>query len=100
MVQLAKAAGCKVIASAGMEQKLAFLDSIGADVTFNYKTQDTLEVLLKEGPINMYASHRLLLQGTDVIRGRYWDNVGGEVLDMALEAAASHARFIVGLLPP
>lgn len=26
---------------------------------------------------------------------RYWDNVGGETLEAALEAAATYARFIV-----
>ncbi|KAJ6559477.1 alcohol dehydrogenase [Mycena vulgaris] len=48
-----------------------------ADVAFNYKTTDTRAVLEKEGPI-------------DVL----WDNVGGDVLDAALEFAADHARFL------
>jgi len=77
VIQLAKQAGCKVIASAGSEEKVAFLRSIGTDVAFNYKTEKTLDVLLKEGPIDIY-----------------WDNVGGESFDAALEAAAWHARFI------
>ncbi|TFY56026.1 hypothetical protein EVJ58_g7888 [Rhodofomes roseus] len=78
VIQLAKQAGCKVIASAGSEEKIAFLKSIGTDVAFNYKTEKTLDVLLREGPINIY-----------------WDNVGGESLEAALEAAAWHARFIM-----
>ena len=53
VVQIAKAEGLKVIASAGSEEKVAFLKSIGADVAFNYKTQNTAETLAKEGPINM-----------------------------------------------
>ena len=32
-----------------------FMKEIGADVTFNYKTTDTREVLQKEGPIDMYV---------------------------------------------
>ena len=53
VVQLAKAAGCKVIASAGSDEKVAYVSSLGADVAFNYKTTDTNEVLKKEGPINV-----------------------------------------------
>ncbi len=53
VVQLAKADGLKVIASAGSDEKVAFASSIGADVAFNYKTTPTRKVLEKEGPINM-----------------------------------------------
>ncbi|KAJ7059632.1 hypothetical protein C8F01DRAFT_1370523 [Mycena amicta] len=63
VIQLAKQAGCKVIASAGSEEKVAFMQSIGADVAFNYKTTATREVLAKEGPIDIF-----------------WDNVGGDIL--------------------
>jgi NADPH-dependent curcumin reductase CurA len=41
VIPLAKEAGCKVIASAGSEDKIKFMQSIGADVAFNYKTTDT-----------------------------------------------------------
>ncbi|KZT03632.1 NAD(P)-binding protein [Laetiporus sulphureus 93-53] len=77
VIQLAKAEGLKVIASAGSEEKVDFVRSLGADVAFNYKTTKTLDVLQKNGPINIY-----------------WDNVGGETLEAALEAAAVGARFI------
>lgn len=53
VIQLAKRDGLKVIASAGSEEKVAFLKEIGADIAFNYKTTDTREVLEKEGPIDM-----------------------------------------------
>ncbi|KAG5734297.1 Zinc-type alcohol dehydrogenase-like protein PB24D3.08c, partial [Termitomyces sp. T112] len=66
------------IASAGSDEKVAFMKSIGADVAFNYKTMKTVEVLEKEGPVDVY-----------------WDNVGGETLDAALMAANVNARFIV-----
>lgn len=53
VVQIAKAEGLKVIASAGTDEKVAWIKSIGADVAFNYKTTNLAEVLAKEGPINM-----------------------------------------------
>ena len=53
VIQLAKLDGLKVIASAGSEEKVAFLRELGADVAFNYKTTKTAEVLAKEGPINV-----------------------------------------------
>lgn len=46
VVQLAKAAGLKVIASAGDTQKVAFLkDELKADVVWNYKEEDAAKVL-------------------------------------------------------
>ncbi|KAJ7816175.1 hypothetical protein B0H13DRAFT_2380576 [Mycena leptocephala] len=77
VIQIAKQAGMKVIASAGSEEKVKFMQSLGADVAFNYKTTDTREVLAKEGPINVF-----------------WDNVGGDIVDAAIEHAASNARFL------
>ncbi|KAH9854530.1 NAD-P-binding protein [Lenzites betulinus] len=77
VVQIAKAAGMKVIASAGSDEKVDFVRSLGADVAFNYKTQNTHELLEKEGPIDVF-----------------WDNVGGETLEAALDHANRHARFI------
>ena len=55
-MQLAKADGLKVIASAGSDDKVAFANSVGADVAFNYKTVPTRKILEKEGPINMCVS--------------------------------------------
>ncbi|KAL0961288.1 hypothetical protein HGRIS_006248 [Hohenbuehelia grisea] len=77
VVQLAKRDGLKVIASAGSDAKVEFLKEIGVDVPFNYKTTSTKDILTKEGGIDVY-----------------WDNVGGEVLDAALDAAHTQARFI------
>lgn len=77
VIQLAKADGLKVIASAGSDEKVAFMKSIGADVAFNYKKENTLDILKREGPIDIY-----------------WDNVGGQTLEAAIEAAAVDARLI------
>ncbi|KAL1673180.1 hypothetical protein EV122DRAFT_283263 [Schizophyllum commune] len=77
VVQLAKRAGYNVIASAGADGKVDFVKRIGADVTFNYKTEDTEKVLSEHGPIDVY-----------------WDNVGGKTLEIALAHANLGARFI------
>ena len=55
VAQLAKADGLKVIASAGSDDKVDYVRSLGVDVAFNYKTVSTREVLKKEGPINLYV---------------------------------------------
>ncbi|KAJ7604463.1 hypothetical protein FB45DRAFT_956754 [Roridomyces roridus] len=78
VIQLAKRDGLRVIACAGSDEKVQFMKEIGADVAFNYKTTDTREVLKKEGPIDIY-----------------WDNVGGEILDAALEFTAIYGRFLI-----
>jgi len=100
-IQIAKAQGLKVIGSAGSEEKVQFMKEIGADVAFNYKTTSTSEVLTKEGPIDMFvilAKFMKLFQMLIKFQfslNSYWDNVGGETLDAALEAANVGARFIV-----
>lgn len=53
LIQLAKADGLKVIASAGSDEKVNFMKACGADVAFNYKTTSTKEVLDEHGPINL-----------------------------------------------
>jgi len=77
VIQLAKMDGLKVIASAGSDEKVEWMKQLGADVVFNYKTTKTAEVLEKEGPIDVY-----------------WDNVGGDTLEAAIDAANLGARFI------
>ncbi|QRV84710.1 Zinc-binding dehydrogenase [Ceratobasidium sp. AG-Ba] len=76
--QLAKSAGLKVIASAGSDDKVEYLRSIGVDVAFNYKKTKIADVLDQEGPIDIY-----------------WDNVGGESLEAAINACRDFARIIV-----
>ncbi|KAG6831119.1 hypothetical protein H0H87_006144 [Tephrocybe sp. NHM501043] len=55
VIQLAKADGLKVIASAGSDEKVDFLKAIGVDIAFNYKSTSVDDVLAKEGPIDMNA---------------------------------------------
>jgi len=78
VVQLAKRLGLKVIGSAGSEEKVQLVKSLGADHVFNYKTSSVRDELKKHGPIDIY-----------------FDNVGGETLEAAIENAAQRARFVI-----
>ena len=60
VIQLAKADGLKVIASAGSDEKVAFMKEVGADVAFNYKTTSIKKVLAEEGPIDMCALYQFV----------------------------------------
>lgn len=71
VVQLAKARGARVIGIAGGPEKCAYLvNDIGADAAIDYKTGDV------GGQIRALAP-----DGIDV----FFDNVGGEILDAALD---------------
>jgi NADPH-dependent curcumin reductase CurA len=78
--QLAKLKGAKrVIGSAGSADKVKHLISdLGFDAAFNYKDGPVTEQLEAAAP-----------DGIDV----YFDNVGGEHLEAAIEAANLHAQF-------
>jgi NADPH-dependent curcumin reductase CurA len=77
--QIAKAKGHKVIGSAGGAEKVAYLKSIGVDHVIDYKAERDLD-----GALAAAAP-----QGIDV----YFDNVGGEHLEAALNAARPFGRF-------
>jgi NADPH-dependent curcumin reductase CurA len=77
--QIAKLRGCAVVASAGTDAKLAWLRSVGADQVVNYKKGNLLENVRAAAP-----------KGVDI----YFDNVGGEHLEVAIEVARPFARFI------
>ena len=71
VVQLAKARGARVIGIAGGAQKCAYLtDVVGADVAIDYKQGDVTAQIATAAP-----------DGIDV----FFDNVGGEILDSALD---------------
>ncbi|KAI9247495.1 hypothetical protein BDA99DRAFT_549008 [Phascolomyces articulosus] len=78
--QIAKLQGLYTIGSAGTDEKVAYLKEIGFDAAFNYKTTPDIAEKLAE----------LAPQGIDI----YFDNVGGEILEAALESANRFARFI------
>ncbi|WP_103337266.1 NADP-dependent oxidoreductase [Amycolatopsis sp. CA-126428] len=80
--QLAKLKGAKrVIGSAGSEEKVRHLiDDLGFDAAFNYKDGPVAEQLHKAAP-----------EGIDV----YFDNVGGEHLEAAIDAITVHGRIAI-----
>lgn len=80
--QIAKIKGCKVITSAGSDEKVRWLkEEINVDAAFNYKMYDDLNIALKE-----VAPH-----GIDI----YFDNVGGDHLEAAINQMNIHGRIIV-----
>jgi NADPH-dependent curcumin reductase CurA len=80
--QIAKIKGCRVVGSAGSDEKIAWLkDVAGVDAAFNYKEVGDLSAELG----------RLCPQGVDV----YFENVGGAHLQAALEHMNSFGRVAV-----
>lgn len=79
--QLAKHEGLKVIGSVGSDEKLEYITKdLGFDGGFNYK---------KEKPAAALA--RLAPEGLDI----YYENVGGEHLEAALDALKNFGRVVV-----
>jgi NADPH2:quinone reductase len=80
-IQIAKAAGARVIAAASTDEKCALCKSLGADETINYTTQNMREVLktLTDG------------KGPDVI----YDPVGGDFAEPAFRSIAWRGRYLV-----
>ncbi|KAL8958438.1 MAG: hypothetical protein Q9193_004508, partial [Seirophora villosa] len=79
--QIAKIKGATVLGIAGSDDKVRWLrDELGFDDALNYKDQDF--------PQKFKDATKSLI---DV----FFDNVGGEVLDLALARAKPHARFVI-----
>jgi NADPH-dependent curcumin reductase CurA len=79
--QIAKIKGCRVVGSAGTDEKVAALvNEFGFDYAFNYKTVGDQKAKLQE----------LCPNGIDV----YFDNVGGETLDTVLTLMNVHGRLV------
>ena len=79
--QLAKIKGCRVVGIAGGAEKCRYLvDELGFDAAIDYKREDVRRMLREHCP-----------KGIDV----YFDNVGGEILDIALAQLAMHARVVI-----
>jgi NADPH:quinone reductase len=79
-IQLAKAFGAKVIATAGSAEKCAACTRLGADVAVNYRSQDFVAAV-KESTGG---------RGADVIL----DMVGGDYIPRNHEAAAQDGRIV------
>jgi NADPH-dependent curcumin reductase CurA len=79
--QIAKIKGCYVVGITGTSQKCDYIvNELGFDKAINYKTDDVNEKL-KE-----YCSN-----GIDI----YFDNVGGELLDLVLRRISRGARIVI-----
>ena len=80
-IQLGKAAGARVIATAGSDEKLDVCRKLGADHAINYKTQDFAE------EVKSITGGR----GADVI----YDPVGGETYQRSTKCVAFEGRILV-----
>ncbi|MCM3584538.1 NADPH:quinone oxidoreductase family protein [Mesobacillus maritimus] len=80
-IQLGKAAGAYVIATAGGKEKTQICKELGADVVIDYLTEDFVEVVKKETGG----------KGADVI----YDSVGGEVFERSKKCIAFDGRLLV-----
>ncbi len=80
-VQIGKALGARVLATAGGAEKLAIAREAGADVCIDYRADDW--------PDQVKAATEG--RGADVI----YDSVGGDVLDQSLKCIAWNGRLLV-----
>ena len=79
--QVAKIKGCQVVGIAGGPEKCKYVvEELGFDACIDYKNEDVKERLKQECP-----------KGLDI----YFDNVGGEILDIALGRLRMHARIVI-----
>jgi NADPH-dependent curcumin reductase CurA len=78
--QIAKLKGAKVLGLAGSDDKVEWLKELGCDGALNYKDPNFRDQF-KE------ATKDLI----DV----FFDNVGGDILEMALSRAKAHSRFVM-----
>ena len=76
--QFAKMHGCRVLASAGTDEKVAFLhDELKVDFAFNYRKGEPLGYLKKGAPEGLHV---------------YFDNTAGPQLEAALYVLRNHGR--------
>jgi NADPH2:quinone reductase len=80
-VQLGRAAGARVIATAGGAEKVAVLERLGVDIAIDYTSDDFVEVV-KEATGG---------RGADVI----YDPVGGDTFDRSRKCIAWEGRLLV-----
>uniref|UniRef100_F7BC73 15-oxoprostaglandin 13-reductase n=1 Tax=Macaca mulatta TaxID=9544 RepID=F7BC73_MACMU len=73
--------GCKVVAAAGSDKKVAYLQKLGFDVVFNYKTVESLEETLKKASPDGYDC--------------YFDNVGGEFSNTVIGQMKKFGRIAI-----
>ena len=79
VVQFAKMLDCYVIGIAGGKEKCDFIETLGCDLSIDYKSGE-IEDRIKEAAPN----------GIDL----YFDNVGGEILTACMENLAMNSRVV------
>ena len=80
-IQLAVAAGARVFATAGSDEKLALCRELGAEIAINYKTEDFAKIVLE-------ATGG---KGVDVV----FDNIGEAVMEKSFRAIAYDGRYLI-----
>ena len=80
-IQLGKAVGAKVIATAGGSEKVDVCRKLGADVVIDYRSEDFVDIVKKETDG----------KGADVI----YDPVGGDTFDRSRKCIAFDGRILV-----
>lgn len=82
VAQIAKINGCRVVGTAGSDQKTEWLENeLNVDTAINYKTTDDM----------LSALSSACPDGVDV----YFDNVGGELSDQVLKLINKNARIVL-----
>jgi hypothetical protein len=80
--QLAKIAGCRTVGISSSDEKCAWLiDTLGYDAAINYNAPEGLTAQIE----------RELPNGFDI----YFDNVGGSMLDVAMQHMKENARIVL-----
>ena len=79
-IQLGKAMGANVIATAGSSEKLEFCRQLGADHAVGYSSEDWVERI-----------KQITAGGADVV----YDPVGGDVFDLSTKCIAPEGRLLV-----
>ena len=80
-IQLAKAHGCRVIATAGGPDKVAVCERLGADLAIDYLASDFVDA------VKAFTDGR----GADVI----YDPVGGDTYDRSTKVVAFEGRILI-----
>ncbi|WP_231443922.1 NADP-dependent oxidoreductase [Brevibacterium zhoupengii] len=79
--QMARSLGCRTIGIAGGQEKCEWVrESAGLDACIDYRSEDVPSALETLAP-----------EGIDV----YFDNVGGELLEAAIDNLANHGRIVL-----
>ena len=80
VLQMAKAAGARVIVTAGSEEKTDRCRQLGADVVINYKTENELEAILAAAP-----------EGVDV----FWETLREPNLEDIVSVMKERGRIVI-----